>query len=186
MGSFTNTGNTFASDNALGVVAIANPSNAQLSDNAYATAVLLITQISNYLKVTRFLFTIPLDATITGVTLSVERSTTVLNGTHDSSIRLVKAGVISGNDKASATLWPTSDGTATYGSATDLWGIALTPADVNLSTFGVAIASVADIGSTSNIDMVSLKIDYTGSNKNGNSFRRISVGDGMSRNEGAT
>lgn len=184
MGTFTNSGGTFASDNTLGVVAMSNPTNAQISDNSYVTAVLLITQISNYLKVTNFGFTIPADATITGITASVERSSTVLNGTHDNSVRLVKGGVISGNDKASATLWPTSDATATYGSSTDLWGLTLTPSDVNASTFGMVIDAVADLASTLQIDYVSLTVDYTGSNKFGILGKRIKAGDGISVNEG--
>lgn len=184
MGSFTNSGGTFASDSTLGVVAITNPGNAQISDNSYATAILLITQISNYLKVTNFGFNIPLDATITGITVSVERSSNTLNGTHDNSVRLVKAGVISGNDKASANLWPTSDGTATYGSSSDLWGLSFTPVDVNLSTFGFVIDAVADLASTMQIDFVSMTVDYTGSNRGTNMNKYLRVGDGMGRNEG--
>lgn len=186
MGTFTNNGNTFASDNTLGVVSITNPSNAQLSDNSYATAVLLLSQISNYLKVTNFGFTIPTDATITGITVSIERSSNTLNGTHDDSIRLVKGDVISGNDKATAAQWPTSDAVATYGSSTDLWGLTLTPADINLSTFGVVIAAIADLASTAQIDYITITIDYTGSNKPGGRFRSISVGSGMARSEAAT
>lgn len=178
-----NSGGTFASDSTLGVVAITNPSNAQISDNSYATSVLLITQISNYLKVTNFNFFIPLDATITGVTVSVERSSNTLNGTQDSSVRLVKGGAISGNDKASGSLWPTSDAVATYGSATDLWGLTLTPTDINSSGFGVVINASAALASTAQIDYVSITIDYTGSNRYGNQGAHFTVGSGMSRNE---
>lgn len=165
MGTFINTGGTFISDSTLGVVAITNPSNAQLSDNSYATSVLLITQISNYLKATNFNFNIPSDATINGITVSVERSSNTLNGTHDSSVKLVKGGVISGNDKASGSTWPTSDAVATYGSATDLWGLTLTPSDVNDSTFGFVIAPVADLASTAQIDQITIQVDYSGSNR---------------------
>ena len=95
-----NAAGTFANDSTLGVVAMTNPSNAAISDNVYVTSVLLITQISNYLKATNFGFTIPLDATITGITVNIERSSNTLSGTVDSSLRLVKGGVISGNNKA--------------------------------------------------------------------------------------
>lgn len=181
-----NNAGTFASDNSLGVVAITNPSNAQLSDNSYATSILLITQISNYLKATNFGFAIPSDASIAGVTVAIERSSNTLNGTHDSSIRLVKGGVISGNDKAAAGLWPTSDAVATYGSSTDLWGLTLTPTDVNLSTFGVVISSVADLASTAQIDYISMTIDYVGSNRYGNMGRRFKVSSGSFCTEMAT
>lgn len=184
MGTFTNSGSTFASDATLGVVAMSNPTNAGISDNAYVTAVLLITQISNYLKATNFKFAIPLDATITGVTVNVERSSNTLNGTRDSSVRLVKGGVISGDNKASASIWPTADSMATYGTSTDLWGLGLTPADVNLSAFGIVIAAVADLASTLQIDYLTMTIDYTGSNKSGNRVSSLKVGDGMSTSEG--
>lgn len=181
-----NAGGTFASDNTLGIVAITNPSNAQLSDNSYATSVLLLGQISNYLKVTNFGFNVPNDATITGVTVSIERSSNTLNGTHDDSVKLVKGGAISGNDKANAALeWPTSDAVATYGSSTDLWGLALAPSDVNSSNFGVVIAAIADLASTAQIDYVSITVDWTGSNRPGNVMRHLSTGDGMSRSEAA-
>lgn len=185
MGTFTNSGGTFASDATLGVVAMSNPSNAGTSDNSYVTAVLLLTQISNYLMATNFNFNIPLDATITGVTLSCERSSNTLNGTQDSSVRLVKGGVISGNDKASASLWPTADAVATYGSSTDLWGLTLTPTDINASNFGVVINAVATLASTLQIDYISLTVDYTGSNQPGNRIRNMSGGDGLSFSEGA-
>lgn len=185
MGSFTNSGGTFASDNTLGVVSITNPTNAALSDNSYATAVLLITQISNYLKVTNFGFNIPLDATISGITVSVERSSNTLNGTHDSSVKLIKGGTISGNDKASANIWPTADAAATYGSATDLWGLTLTPANVNASDFGVVISAVADLASTMQIDYVSITVEYIGSNR-GYVKKYFKAGNGLSTTEEAS
>lgn len=184
MGTFgPNNGNTFASDATLGVVAITNPTNAQFTDATYATAVLLGTQISNYLKATNFNFTIPNDATITGVTLSVIRHSTVGSTLNDNSVRLVKGGIISGNDKASATSWPTSDAPATYGSSTDLWGLSFIPSDINSTSFGVVISAVTTLAATADMDSVFLTVDYTGSNKPGNELRQMKVGDGMSRSE---
>lgn len=178
-------GGTFASDSSIGAVAITNPGNALVSDNSYATSILLTGQISNYLKVTNFGFKIPSDATIKGITVSIERSSNTLNGTHDNSVKLVKGGTATGNDKASGTLWPTSDGTVTYGSSTDLWGLTLTSNDVNASNFGVVIAAIADLASTARVDYVSITVYYTGSNRGGNYGRYIKVGSGMSRNDGA-
>ena len=164
MGTFTNSGLTFASDSTLGVVAITNPANASASDNAYATAILLGTQTTQYLKATNFQFAIPTDATVTGVTVSIERSSTVGSTTNDNSVKLVKGGTISGNDKATGTSWPTSDGTATYGSSTDLWGLTLTPSDINASTFGVVVSAITTLAATAQIDYISITIDYSGSN----------------------
>ena len=179
-----NIGGTFVSDATLGVVAITNPNNAQLSDNTYATSVLLITQLSNYLKATNFNFNIPLDAVITGITVSIEKSGNTPNATVDNSVKLVKGGSISGNDKASGTLWGTSDTVATYGSASDLWGLTLTPADINDPTFGVAISASATLAGTAQIDQIMITVGYTGSNRFGNAAgHEIKVGDGMSRGE---
>jgi hypothetical protein len=181
-----NSGGTFATDSLLGVVDWTGASNASISDGSYATSGLLLGQISRYLKVTNFGFTIPLDATITGVTVNVERSTTTLNATHDNSVRLVKNGDVSGDNKATVTQWPTSDAITSYGSSTDLWGLSLTPADINSSDFGVVISAVADLLGTAQIDHVTITIDYVGSNRGGNYGRYVKVGDGYGRNERAS
>ncbi len=178
-------GATFATDSALGAIAWTNASNAQISDNAYATSVLLLGQITNYLKVTNFGFGIPLDATITGITASIERSSNTLNATHDNSVKLTVSGATTGSDKASASIWPTSDATATYGSSTDLWGATWTPSLINDSTFGIEISAIADLAGTAQIDYVSIQVDYTGSNRGGNMIRQIKSGNGMSVSEGA-
>lgn len=179
-------GGTFASDATLGVVAITNPANVAISDNSYATSVLLNGQSSQYLKATNFGFAIPTDATVAGVTVAIERNSTVGATTVDNSVKLVKGGTISGNDKASASTWGTSDAVATYGSATDLWGLALTPADINLSTFGVAVSAATTLAATADIDYISITVDYIGSNRPTNSKKYIRVGSGMSRSEEAS
>lgn len=176
-------GATFASDATVGVVGITSPANAGLSDNVYATSVLALTQLSNYLKATNFGFNIPLDAIITGVTVNVERSGSLLNAITDNSIKLVKGGTISGNEKASANLWPTTDAIATYGSSTDLWGLTLTPVDINNPNFGVAISASATLAGTASIDFISISVDYLGSNRAHNILRYAKVGGGMSRGE---
>lgn len=178
-----NAGGTFATDSALGSIDWTTADNAVASDNSYATSILLLGQLTRYLKATNFGFAIPLDATINGITVSIERSTTVLNATHDNSVRLVKGGAINGDDKASANLWPTSDAAASYGSATDLWGLTLAPADINASDFGIVISAIADLGGTAQIDFLSITVTWTGSNRSGNDIRHIRVGDGMSRND---
>lgn len=153
-------GGTFATDTALGSIAWTSASNAVASDNSYATSILLLGQITNYLKVTNFGFNILSDATITGITVNIERSTTVLNATHDNSIKLVKGGVIGGTDKAVAGLWPTSDGVAIYGSSADLWGQTWKPSDINSSNFGIVMSGIADLAGTAQIDFISIIVDY--------------------------
>lgn len=180
-----NSGGTFATDSTLGAVAWTAAGNAQLSDDSYATSVLLLGQITNYLKATNFGFAIPNDATVTGITVNIERSTNTLSSTQDNSVKIVKGGVIAGNDKAVGTLWGTSDAVAVYGSATDTWGLSWVPSDINSSTFGVVISAVANLAGTSQIDFISIVVDYTGSNRGGNMLRFMRAGDGVSLSEGA-
>lgn len=176
MGTFgPNIGNTFISDGTLGTIAMTSPSNAQLSDNVYASAGLLLGQISNYLKVTNFNFSVPTDATITGITVNVERNATSLSAVSDSSVRMVKNDVISGDDRASASTWTTSDVVASYGSSTDMWGLSWTSADINSSTFGCVINAAASLAATVNIDQVTITVDYLGSNRPQSQGRRLTA-----------
>lgn len=154
-----------ANDSLLGIIAMSNPTNAQLSDDSYVTAVLALGQTSQYLKATGFNFTIPLDATITGITVEVERSSTALSALSDSSVRLVNGGTVSGDNKAAGGTWPTVDTYQSYGSSTDLWGLTLTPADVNASNFGVVFSAAAALAATLQIDHVRLTVHYLGSNR---------------------
>lgn len=156
---------TLANDSLLGVIAMSNSANAQLSDDSYVTAVLALGQVSQYLKATNFNFTVPLDAIITGITVEVERSATALSAVSDSSVRLVQGGVITGDNKAAGGTWPATDAYATYGSATDLWGLTLTPADVNASNFGVVVNASAALAATLQIDHVRISVSYLGSNR---------------------
>src|SRR3989338_5243644 len=89
-----------------------NPSNAQTSDDTWATVSLRRNQKSNYLKATNFGFTIPDGSTINGIELSIERNNENGNADKifDHSIRLVKNGTITGNNQANeSTAWPVSD-----------------------------------------------------------------------------
>lgn len=152
-------------DASLGTISFGSPTNALLSDNAYSTAVLLLGQVGHYLKATGFQFAIPLDATILGILVEIERSSTVLSATQDSSVRLVKAGTIVGDNKALGDTWPTTDTYQSYGGSTDLWGTTWTPADLNASTFGVVIAPTAVLTGTAQIDHVRVTVTYQGSNR---------------------
>lgn len=171
-------GATFADDSTVGTIAISNAGNAAASDDAYATMVLTLAAVSHFLKATNFGFGIPSDATINGILVEIERSSTLLSATQDSSVKLVKGGVIGGTEKAAAGTWPTTDAYASYGSATDLWGQAWTPADVNLSTFGMAIAASAALAATGQIDHMRITVYWTGSNKSASlaGNKRINAG----------
>src|SRR5581483_9981120 len=143
-----------------------SPSNAQTSDDSYAFASSGLSpgQTSHYLKATNFGFAIPNGATILGVLVEIERVADPFITVTDSTVKLVKAGAVSGNNKATATAWPTSDAYASYGGSNDLWGVALTPADVNASNFGVVISATCTGGSGANfvgIDHIRITVFYT-------------------------
>jgi hypothetical protein len=51
--------------------------------------------------------------------------------------------------------------TKTYGSNTSLWGLTLTPADINASTFGLAFSAKSGNTTRAYIDYVAIKVYYT-------------------------
>lgn len=119
--------------------------------------------LSEYLKATDFGFSVPADATVNGVVVEVLKTddgSQILDA--PGGVRLVKGGTVSGDDKAD-TMTEWAAGYATYGGAADLWGLTLTPADVNASTFGFVIAAEYGGASGSNayVDHVRITVYYT-------------------------
>ena len=99
-------------------------------------------QYSEYLQGIHYGFGIPVDATITGIEVRINRlAVGPPPSIFDTEVSLVINDVVVGDNKASALPWPTSFETATYGSPTDLWGTSWTPAQVNSDGFGVVIAA---------------------------------------------
>ena len=78
-----------------------------------------------------------------------------------SSVKLVKGGVITGDEKSTGA-FTTTDTVYAFGGATDLWGLALTPADVNGSTFGVAVSMIGDSYEITNDTSQYLKVTNFG------------------------
>lgn len=156
-----------ANDGALGAIAWLNPTNILSSDDSRATAVLLITQQSNYLKATGFGANIPADAIIDGYQFDVEKSGSILSAAQDAVVKTLQAGAVVGNDKSAGGTWGSSDAVVSYGGATDLWGWVPTPADINNANFGLALSASALLGVTAQVDSVKLTVWYHGSNKPG-------------------
>ena len=77
----------------------------------------------------------------------------------DHAVKLMKGGTIGGADLASLATWPTSDAYLTYGGATTLWGLDWTPADINASNFGAAVAARVQNG-TARVDHVRITVYY--------------------------
>lgn len=167
-----NSPGTIADDAAVGVLTWSTPSNAATSDNAYAFAGngYGSNQATHYLKVTNLGFSIPSGSSIDGVEVAIERKGSHASAARcvkDSVVKLVKAGSVSGDNKAATgTLWPTSDASANYGGVSDLWGLSLSVDDVNSSTFGAVLSAnvLSDYGKTTifaYVDHITVTITYT-------------------------
>jgi hypothetical protein len=160
--SVTHFAGTGADDAAIGTVAWANPGNITANDGNYATAT-LTNAVSHYLKATSFGFAIPTSATINGIAVTVRRNT-ANSLVFDSSVRLLKAGVLTGNEGSSRANWPIGTSDPAYGAASDLWGATWTPADINGATFGVEFAALTGIGAgtvVANVDSIQVTVYYT-------------------------
>lgn len=157
----TNNATSFIEDHSIGEIDVNNRTRVATLDNSYASIPLDGAQISFYLRLAVMGFAIPTTATIKGVVFNVSRYRDGAGTINDYSIRLAKASVPSGTDKSTAALWPTTQTTYSKGSNTDLWGLTLTPTDINHTGFGVALACEGDALDTAYIDHMNLTVYHT-------------------------
>ncbi len=167
-----NNGSTFTNNSTVGTVDWSYCYNAQTQNDIYAYADLKnANEVTYYLKATGFGFSIPTGATIDGITVEVDRYV-VFNGAtdqpiFDNSIKLVKGGVISGEEKSTGLVWPNttdSDTYVTYGGTNDTWGLSWDYSDINSVNFGVAISAINSEWNrdrTANIDHIRITVTYT-------------------------
>lgn len=150
---------TVVDDASVGATAWSNPGNATTDNGSEATNA---GDSSHYLKATNPAFTFDPSLIITGIGVDVKRRQLGTAQYIDQSIRLVKAGVISGDDKATVTPWNSLAGYVSYGGVGQLWGLPWTAADLNLASFGVAIAGKSDGPGTVNarIDAIRFKVFF--------------------------
>jgi hypothetical protein len=102
------------------------------TDVAYIQSV----EASDYLVASDFQFPIPDGAAITGIRFDVERDYWGY-AVVDSAVRIVKTA-IGPSDRSIATPWTTQP--VAYGGPADLWGESWSAADIESSTFGIAMA----------------------------------------------
>jgi hypothetical protein len=162
----------FINDVSIGTIAWSTPSNVAVSDNNRSTAgaliVLLSTTNTNYLQESDFGFSIPATASICGIKVEIEKQQQgVLIGSSvkDNSVKILKGGVVCGNEHASGANWSGSDAYATYGGSADLWGVVWAPADINAANFGVALsaglnAGLASLFLSAEIDHIRMTVYY--------------------------
>ena len=149
-------------DIATGTIAWVDLDNAIISNDTYASTTLAVSEVSNYLAVTGFGFSIPADATIVGIAVDVEKNKDGSGDIQDNAARLVKDSNIGTIDRSSGDSWPTSDATSTYGGFEDLWGETWTADDINSANFGFAI-SAKETGTdfaSAHIDQIRIKVYY--------------------------
>lgn len=138
-----------------------NVNNIKLDDGSFASETPNgSADPGEYLEATNFGFSIPSTATINGITVAIKRRDPT-NQTQDTIVKLIKGGVISGTNKQSVTVWPTTFTNASYGSGSDLWGLTLLPSDINASTFGIALQVSQGSGDTPQVDFVTITVTYT-------------------------
>ncbi len=162
--STTSEGSIFANDTGVGSEMWNNPQRASVENGSYATTFLTINtaSASHYLKATGFALSVPENAIINGVKVQILKSNSCVC-MKDHRIRLVKKGNIDGEDRANTSVWPNPDAYIAHGGASDLWGLSLTPADVNASNFGVAISARNTLtgASAAGIDNIKITVYYT-------------------------
>jgi hypothetical protein len=159
-------GHVFSMDASVGNTGWSNTNDASASDNNFVNATgVSAGDITNYLTVTDFSFSIPSTATICGIEVMIENSVSgAMQIVSDNSVKLIKGGLITGNDYASSSPWSTSSSVVSYGGSTDAWGTSWTASDINASDFGIAVsANLSSSASTAQIDFISIKVYYNNS-----------------------
>jgi len=151
-----------------GTISWSNPNNITLPvGSPYATANLNTTSTTENLQGTNYGFSIPADAIISGITVSIKRlsSLNILGvSIYDVDLKLLKNGTVAGNSNASAMGWPMIMDIATYGGTSDLWGTTWTASEINNANFGVSL-SVGNpsflIPRVATVDYIQISVTYT-------------------------
>ncbi len=145
---------------------------AKASDNYYASATSnsATTPFTSSLRASNFGFSIPTGATINGILVEIERSSSNIEAflyTLDHDVKIVDdSGNPGSTDYANFQFyWPVLDAYTSYGGSTDLWGNnAWTPAKINDPDFGVIIsANLIDLTGriTAKVDHIRITVYYT-------------------------
>jgi len=156
-----------ADDDTVGTISWSNVDNAKVSDGSYATAVLENADESHYINATNFGFSIPVDATINGIVVEIEKkaSSSTSNYIYDNVLKLRKStGIVGSNLGILENPWSTVEAYQLYGGSSNLWGTTFTPAEINHSGFGVSLQVWAEMSSgnnTASIDHIRITVYYT-------------------------
>lgn len=143
-----------------------NKANASASDDVYTTSSVqpfLASEIkTKYLLSTGYGFTIPSNATITGVRVGIEAKCGTTLKARFEEVELIIDGVrITGSDQSALEAITDSDVVYTFGSASNLWGQSPTPQAVNGGNFGASVRLGQNGGPTTvSIDHIEMTVFF--------------------------
>lgn len=168
--SVTRTPGTCANVTGADSLAWTNPTNAQASDDTGATRSIDDGQVSDYLQCSNYGFTIPDGNRVQGITATIRRQASNTN-VQDSEVLLLRGGTREATNRATTTAYTNgSYSNDAYGSTTDLWGAEWSINDINVTGFGLALASQKSNntggGRTVNVDVISLRVTYVADSTN--------------------
>lgn len=137
-----------------------NPGNVLADDGARAS---YTGTTQDELKVTGFGFTVPLNATITGITVRSQGQGASATAAHrQARIGLTKDGsTLVGTRKTGVQYDQGADTDVDSGGPADLWGTTWTPAEINMATFGVLLGDNDTTAAELQIDLIRVTIHYT-------------------------
>lgn len=160
--SSSKTAGTGADESSSGTITWADPGNVTALDGAYATATMPTTATTHYLDCDNFSFSLPADATVVGIVVSIAKFCNIAT-VQDTACVLLKAGTPSGDSKPSPSIWETTLTYEYYGGETDLWGTTWTYANINHADFGVRFqcSSANVVTEVAKVDVVNIAVYYT-------------------------
>lgn len=117
---------------------------------------------SHPINCTNFGFSIPSGATIDGIVASiVQRDANSSPPAWNHIMQLIKGGSRAGTNKGDDTTNRASSALYTFGASNDLWGLTLSPSDVNASNFGVSTSYASSNAIQMAVDAFWLTVYYT-------------------------
>lgn len=118
---------------------------------------------SRYLYAHHFSFSIPVDASIDTILVSIRRSAYKPNAVNDSIVQLELNGTPVGNNLYSSAYWPSSLAYQSYGHNDPLWGTTWSPSDLNDTTMGIALKIVnrASDNEQADIDHIQMTVYFS-------------------------
>ena len=145
-----------------------NPDNAKTDNDTYADCHVTKDSYGDWLRLTNFGFTtsdVPVGSIIDGIEVKIQRYAQTAVDISDSALYLRNAADSqTGDNKASAVKWASSEEEVTRGALGDDWNASLVDTDVIHINFGVDL-SAANSNQSSDIyayiDVISIRIHYT-------------------------